>query len=420
DIGEGIKECEIVQWFVKPGDQISEFEKICEVQSDKATVEITSRFTGTIKELHYQVGEMAKVGKPIVNIETESASENHEGLESDENTVTSTIIQHSELKTNTFSANDKVLSLATPAVRRIAKEYKVDISEIKGTGKGARVTKDDVMNHVAKKTQSIVKPIASLPPQVPTTFEDKITSLSTIQKSMFKYMTRSLQIPHFGYGDEFILDNAIALRDMVNEYIAQSNKFSFKKITFMPILIKSFSVALQKFPILNACLVDADSPDTVKLKYRSVHNIGVAMDTPGGLLVPNVKNVQTKSIFDIAADLQRLQEDGKRNAIALSDIQDGTITLSNIGIIGGTHLSPVIFSQELCIAAIGKIQRLPRFEPVKDDFTGKTTDKVIAKHVIPVSFCADHRIIDGVTVARFSEAWKNLLENPALMSVELR
>ncbi|CAG8588785.1 11372_t:CDS:2, partial [Cetraspora pellucida] len=396
DIGEGIKECEIVQWFVKPGDQISEFEKICEVQSDKATVEITSRYSGTIKELHYQVGEMAKVGKPIVNIETESASENHEGLESDENTVTSTIIQHSELKTNAFSANDKVLSLATPAVRRIAKEYNVDISEIKGTA------------------------IASLPPQVPTTYEDKITSLSTIQKSMFKHMTCSLQIPHFGYGDEFILDNAIALRDMVNEYIAQNNKFSFKKITFMPILIKSFSVALQKFPILNACLVDADNPDTVKLKYRSVHNIGVAMDTPGGLLVPNVKNVQTKSIFDIAADLQRLQEDGKRNAIALSDIQDGTITLSNIGIIGGTHLSPVIFSQELCIAAIGKIQRLPRFEPVKDDFTGKTTEKVIAKHVIPVSFCADHRIIDGVTVARFSEAWKNLLENPALMSVELR
>ncbi|CAG8761389.1 16913_t:CDS:2, partial [Gigaspora rosea] len=162
--------------------------------------------------------------------------------------------------------------------------------------------------------------------------------------------------------------------------------------------------------------MDVDSPDTAKLKYRSTHNIGVAMNTPGGLIVPNVKNVQTKSIYEIAADLQRLQEDGKRNAIPLSDMQEGTITLSNIGIIGGTHLSPVIFSQELCIVAIGKVQRLPRFESVKDDITGKIIEKVVAKHIMPVSFSADHRVIAGVTVARFSEAWKNLVENPTLMS----
>ncbi|CAG8814729.1 20720_t:CDS:2, partial [Dentiscutata erythropus] len=222
DIGEGIKECEIVQWFVKPGDQINEFEKICEVQSDKATVEITSRYSGIIKELHYQVGEMAKVGKPIVNIETESASEEQEEPVPDKN-ITSAITQQSEPKTNEFSVNDKVLSLATPAVRRIAREYKVDISEIKGTGKGARVTKDDVMNYVAKKTQSAAKPNIPSPSQVSTTSENEITPLSIIQKSMFKSMTRSLQIPHFGYGDEFILDNIIALRDTVNEYIAQSD-----------------------------------------------------------------------------------------------------------------------------------------------------------------------------------------------------
>ncbi|CAG8794966.1 12270_t:CDS:2, partial [Gigaspora rosea] len=220
DIGEGINECEIVQWL--PGDQINEFEKICEVQSDKATVEITSRYSGVIKELHYQVGEMAKVGKPIVNIETESASEEPEESKPDKN-ITSQITIQLEPSTNAFSVNDKVLTLATPAVRRIAKEYKVDISEIKGTGKGARVTKDDVMNYIAKKTQSAGKHDMPSPPQYITTPEDKITPLSIIQKSMFKSMTRSLQIPHFGYGDEFILDNIIALRDMVNEYLAKSD-----------------------------------------------------------------------------------------------------------------------------------------------------------------------------------------------------
>jgi 2-oxoisovalerate dehydrogenase E2 component (dihydrolipoyl transacylase) len=250
--------------------------------------------------------------------------------------------------------------------------------------------------------------------------EDKFVPLSNIQKSMFKAMTRSLKIPHFGYSDEYTLNNVIAFRNSINDYIAKNDQFPFNKISFMPIFVKSFSVALKKFPILNACVIDGDDANTAKLKYRGSHNIGIAMDTPGGLIVPNIKNIQSKSIFEIAIDIQRLQKAGKDNAISPNDFQEGTITLSNIGNIGGTFLSPVVVSSEVCIAAIGKMRKVPRFETFTDEVTGQVVEKVVGKHIMPVSFCADHRVIDGATVAKFSNVWKNLLENPVLLSTELR
>ncbi|CAG8490350.1 13697_t:CDS:2 [Acaulospora morrowiae] len=422
DIGEGITECEIVQWHIKLGDQISEFDKICDVQSDKASVEITSRYTGTVKKLHYQVGEMAKVGKPIIDVEVEAEAENVLEFTESENkgndVIFPTTSQAQDPKISELNSIDERNSfLATPAVRRIAREHNVDIKKVKGTGKNGRVVKEDVLNYVNNLMHSETK--GFLPP-VPQFTDVKIVPLSNIQKSMFKNMTRSLQIPHFGYCDEFLLDNSIAFRNSINEFLARTDQFSVKKISFMPIFVKSLSVALQQFPILNACIVDGNDPDTVKIKYRTSHNIGIAMDTPNGLLVPNLKNVQTKSILDIACDLQRLQEAAKKNTISIADFQEGTITLSNIGIIGGTYLSPVAVTSELCIVAVGKIQRLPRFETFKDETTGKIMENVVPKHIMPVSFSADHRVIDGATVARFSEVWRTLLENPALLSAELR
>ncbi|CAI2179432.1 3470_t:CDS:2 [Funneliformis geosporum] len=420
DIGEGITECEIVQWFIHPGDQIVEFDKICEVQSDKASVEITSRFTGTVKKLHYKVGEMAKVGNPIVDIETVSSIIEESIPNSDESNLEaspSSPPEQAQGSSEFLTTGDKVLSLATPAVRRIAREHNIDIGSIKGTGKSGRVTKEDVLNHIipGKDAQLILKETPDI-----GFAEDKLVPLSNIQKSMFKTMTRSLKIPHFGYSDEYLLDNIFAFHHSLNDYVSKKNQFSFNKISLMPIFIKSFSVALQQFPILNACIINGDDVNTTKLKYRRSHNIGIAMDTPGGLLVPNLKNVQAKSIFEIASDLQRLKEAGSKNAISPNDLQEGTITLSNIGIIGGTILSPVVVSSEVCIAAIGKIQKLPRFENVKDEVTGQVIEKIVGKHVAPMSFCADHRVIDGATVARFSEVWKNLLKNPILLSAGLR
>ncbi|KAF9434478.1 hypothetical protein BGZ76_007967 [Entomortierella beljakovae] len=444
DIGEGITECEVIQWFVKAGDKVEEFDRLCEVQSDKASVEITSRFSGTIASLKYQIGDMAKVGAPLVEIETGEDAVVEEAVAAPDATSASSpvsgdgLMGHSNMiqDLNAVAAMidsthekvsapvaEHILTFATPAVRRVAKENSVDISLIKGSGKGGRVMKEDVMAYIANGRQStanakVETALSAIKTTIPVG-EDKVVPLSMIQKAMFKQMTKSLSIPHFGFADEILLDNATAFRAALNTYVSKTpEKYNFKKVSYMPIFIKALSIALEDFPVMNACVLDGDNASTAKLKYRASHNIGVAMDTPNGLLVPNIKNVQNLSVLEIASELTRLQEAGKRNAIPLADLKDGTLSLSNVGMIGGTYLNPVVVTSEVAIAAVGKMQRLPRFKMIEED--GKLVERVIAQQIVNVSWSADHRVVDGATIARFSEAWKTVVENPFILGAMLR
>lgn len=468
---------------MKTGDKVEEFDRLCEVQSDKASVEITSRFTGTIASLKYKVGDMAKVGSPLVEIETGDAAGAEEPVVAAPDAAShSTPAPEDGLKGRSHVVQDMnavaammdnpavtggkpeiptadhILTFATPAVRRVAKENDVDIANIKGSGKGGRVMKEDVMSYLANGRQSTGKifplplrsyylgciresdtnkatlfnlngiiatpkaPAAAAPTSAKASIprgEDKVVPLSMIQKAMFKQMTKSLSIPHFGFADEIVLDNATAFRSALNAHIAKTpEKYNFKKVSYMPIFIKALSIALEDYPILNACVVDGEEASSAKLKYRASHNIGVAMDTPNGLLVPNIKNVQNLSVLEIASELARLQEAGKRNAIPLADLKDGTLSLSNVGMIGGTYLNPVVVTSEVAIAAVGKMQRLPRFKMVEEN--GKMVERVVAQSIVNISWSADHRVIDGATVARFSEAWKSVVENPFLLGGMLR
>jgi 2-oxoisovalerate dehydrogenase E2 component (dihydrolipoyl transacylase) len=411
--------------FVKPGSVISQFDKICEVQSDKATVEITSRYDGVVKRLYYNVGDLAKVGQPLIEIATAGETETVEtkappppppSPSPSQPTASSTPTIDN---TSTFTSNGV---LATPAVRRIAREHHIDLRTVTGTGKQGRITKEDVLRHLSATTSSATTSTPTAIPVATPTEGDFEQPLTTLQRAMFKSMTRSLTIPHFGYADEVIMDQCNELRASINRHLMHRSNLtgtSVQKITFMPIMIKALSLALKEYPLLNACIVDADDPNKARLRYRASHNIGVAMDTPAGLIVPNIKRVQDLSILEIAAELQRLQEAGRTNSISLSDLKDGTITLSNIGMIGGTYLSPVLVSTELCIGAIGKIRRLPRFVTETDPTTGQSTEKVVAQSVMNVSWSADHRVVDGATMARFSETWKQMLEQPAMLLAKL-
>ncbi|KAF9156317.1 hypothetical protein DFQ26_009405 [Actinomortierella ambigua] len=438
DIGEGITECEVIQWFVKVGDKVDEFDRLCEVQSDKASVEITSRFTGTIASLKYNVGDMAKVGSPLVEIEvagedTPSSAHSTDDLVPDTAAPPTPAVVAKDVAASAPFVSDvpeHIQTFAAPAVRRIAKENNIDIKLIRGSGKGGRVMKEDILNFIANGGQNAaaVSPVAAAPlsptPAAPKVHipvgEDKVVPLSMIQKAMFKQMTKSLSIPHFGYADEIVLDNAMAFRASLNDHISKNaSQFSFKKVSYMPIFIKALSVALEQYPIMNACVVDGENPTTAKLKYRASHNIGIAMDTPNGLIVPNIKNVQNLSVLDIAAELNRLQEAGKRNSLAAADLRDGTVSLSNVGMIGGTYLNPVVVTSEVAIAAIGKMQRLPRFKMI-EQADGRLTEQVVAQQIVNISWSADHRVVDGATMARFSEAWKAVVENPYLLGAKLR
>ncbi|KAG5367740.1 Lipoamide acyltransferase component of branched-chain alpha-keto acid dehydrogenase complex [Yarrowia sp. C11] len=412
DIGEGIKECEVIQWFVEPGARINEFDQICEVQSDKASVEITSRYAGVVKKLHYDAGDMALVGKPLVDIDTGDGGEAE--VEAVAPTtpvtpVTASTPTPTPTPTPSTPPSDPTKAyqkaLATPAVRRLTKELGIDISAISGSGKGGRVMKEDVLNYKSGNSVAESAPVASSS----STAGSRLVPLTATQMGMFKTMTNSLSIPHFLYTDEVCLDKLMELRASVNSLLAKSPSNGVSKISFMPFFIKALSLALKDYPMVNA-KVDL-SGDKPAVLMRDYHNISIAMDTPNGLLVPTIKNVQDKTIVEIAADLQRLQELGMAGKLSRDDLTGGTISISNIGNVGGTYLSPVIVSEQVAIVGLGKARKLPRYNADSD---------IVPEQIINASWSGDHRVLDGMTMALMADKWKAYVVDPKAMLLQLR
>jgi 2-oxoisovalerate dehydrogenase E2 component (dihydrolipoyl transacylase) len=405
DIGEGIKECEVIQWFVEPGATIEEFDPICEVQSDKASVEITSRFSGVIKQLHYNVGDMALVGKPLVDIDVVG-----EEASATQPEPSRSVDQQQPIETpSPISATPKdphLATLATPAVRRLCRELNVDIRQVAGSGKGGRVMKEDVMRFSQGGRRE------ELPYQEPTPVVSSpvaptatVTPLTPIQKQMFKTMTNSLNIPHFLYTDEVELEKVGAVRKAMNDELASQGI----KLSFMPFFLKALSLSLLKYPVLNSRVTFENNIPA--LVSRPIHNIGVAMDTPNGLIVPNIKDVGRLSIVQIGQELNRLQQLGATGKLSAADLKDGTITLSNIGTVGGTYLGPVIVESEVAIGGLGKARTLPRYD---------SNMNLVPKTILNTSWSGDHRVIDGVTMAKMVAQWKAYVEQPEKMLMHLK
>ncbi|KAF4949846.1 hypothetical protein FSARC_13384 [Fusarium sarcochroum] len=435
DIGEGIVECEVIQWFVEPGAHVEEFSPLCEVQSDKASVEITSRFSGVVKKLHYEAGEMAKVGKPFVDIdiEGEAKPEDVEAIadqQADKEDVppppspSESKPEQSEKQASPETPVEtpakekgKCASIATPAVRHLSKELKVDIADISGTGRDGRVLKEDIYKFIkerdAKDSAQQIAPTPASKPQDTSVQSETAVPLSNTQLQMFKTMTRSLTIPHFLYADEVDFSNIVELRKRLNRVIAQGPSVEGQpsKLSYLPFIIKAVSLTLNQYPMLNA-RVDVDATTSKPcLVHRSQHNIGVAMDTAGGLMVPVIKNVASLNILSIAAELSRLQALAAQGKLTPADFQGGTITVSNIGNVGGTYVSPVIVEREVAILGIGRMRTVPAFDE---------NDNLVKKQITNFSWSADHRVIDGATMARAAEVVRQIVEEPDLMIMHLK
>jgi 2-oxoisovalerate dehydrogenase E2 component (dihydrolipoyl transacylase) len=312
----------------------------------------------------------------------------------------------------------KCAALATPAVRHLSKELKIDIADIDGTGKDGRVLKEDIYKFVKARdnnppapTQPAATPISSSSNTSVQT--ETPVPLSNIQNQMFKSMTRSLNIPHFLYTDEIDFSSLVELRARLNKVLAKSPATEGQpgKLSYLPFIIKAVSLALYQFPILNA-RVDVDSTTgRPTLIHRSQHNIGVAMDTPQGLLVPVIKDVASMNILSIAAELTRLQTLAHQGRLSPKDLTGGTITVSNIGNIGGTYLSPVVVEKEVAILGIGRMRTVPAFDE---------NDNVVKKQVTNFSWSADHRVVDGATMARAADVVRSVVEEPDVMVMHLR
>lgn len=402
DIGEGIAEVELLQWFIKEGDKIEEFDSICEVQSDKATVEIKSPFNGQVKKLYYSVSDIAKVGSILCDIDVEGGAQEVEEAPSTQSSgsVTQQKVESEEV-TNDISVKGKTLKvLATPAVRFLAKQKNINLADIQGTGKDRRVTKGDILQYIERLSQgSTPRPTTSTPEYVPG--EKRVEKLKGYAKAMAKKMEESLSIPHFGYCEEIVMNALVDLRKDLKP-IAEKEGV---KLSYMPFIIKACSLALKKHPILNSSI----NKELTEITYHGSHNIGVAVATPTGLVVPNIKNVQNLSVMEIASELQRLANLAKDNKLPPQDLTGGTFTISNIGTIGGTYAKPVLVVPEVCIGAIGRLQKVPRYDK---------NDNVVPTHIIQFSWSADHRVVDGATIANFSNQVKQYIERPGSMILD--
>ena len=408
DIGEGIVECELVEWRIKEGDFINEDQSVADVSTDKALVEITAMHTGRVNKLYYQQGDIAKVHTPLFSIDiegesdsdSESESESGAGIhiaESEKNTAVDVTKNADESALNPEKVKIQNNALATPAVRRIARENNLDLSLVPSSGKDGRVLKDDVLNYLsadAVSTKAVVNT-----PSLEVTQLDYIEPIKGIKAIMAAAMSESVAtIPHFTYADEVNMSELIALRTELKERYAKQGI----RLTMMPFFIKALSLSLKQFPILNSQV----NEDCTELKYLASHNIGMAVDSPSGLLVPNIKNVQDLSIVEIAEHSNRLTEQARAGRISPNDLKGGTITISNVGAIGGTIATPIISKPQVAIVALGRVQTLPRFD---------VEGNVSAQKIMTISWSGDHRVIDGATMAHFSNTWKAFLENPASM-----
>jgi 2-oxoisovalerate dehydrogenase E2 component (dihydrolipoyl transacylase) len=419
DIGEGIAEVELLQWFVRVGDRVEEFDKICEVQSDKATVEIKSPMEGVITKMYHEIGAMAKVGAPLVDFSVDSASASaSEATAPVKAAITQPLtpasgvlsghVSHFSLE-NTIVVDGKSLKvLATPAVRHLAHQHKITLSTVRGSGKDGRVTKSDLLDVISGKTRPQVAsvphpPTASASAARSTAPQDRVEKLKGYNKAMVKKMTESLLIPHFGYCDEVIMDELVKLRKDLKT-IAEKRGV---KLSYMPFIIKACSLGLKQYPILNSSL----SADHSEVHFHGSHNIGIAVDTPAGLVVPNIKNVQELTMFEVAEELNRLVELAKVNKLTPHDLTGGTFSLSNIGAIGGTYAKPVLVVPEVCIGAIGKMQTIPRFD---------AKGQVYPANLVQFSWSADHRVVDGASMANFFNLVKFYLEHPSSMVMDTK
>lgn len=405
DVGEGIAECEVVEWLVEEGDHIEEDQPVCDIMTDKALVQIPAKHAGTVVKKHYQKGDVAKVHTPLFSMEVAGSS--HVAATSVQSAVLASSIENRSATTRLQELRAGKKAISSPAVRRLARELDIDLTQVPGSGDKGRIYKEDVLSFQQGGAPIdrllFTQPTASTLPAVAGSGAVRTEPITGMMAAMAKHITQAVQtIPHFTFCEEIDLTTLMALRNALKErYKAQGIK-----LTMMPFFMKSLSLALKDFPQVNVQTNEACSD----ISYFDDHNIGIAVDSKLGLLVPNIKQCQRKSMRDIAEELTQLTQDAREGRVSPDSLKGGTITISNIGTLGGTVATPIINKPEAAIVALGRAQKLPRFNE---------QGEVEARQIMQVSWSADHRIIDGATITRFNNQWKAYLENPVTMLPEL-
>lgn len=431
DIGEGIHEGEILKWFVKSGDKVDEDDVLCEVQNDKAVVEIPSPVAGTVEEVLVEEGTVATVGQILITFDApgyedlkfkgeeenessqpakENAPPKHEVESSSESVQVNTTLQQEEV-----DPNRRVIAM--PSVRKYARDKGAEIHKVMGTGKNGRVLKADIDTFLAGGTPSPVatkevvsEAMASVvhsdqktPSQIVPQgqYPETREKMSGIRKAIASAMVNSKHTaPHVTLMDEIDVTKLVVNRKKFKEVALQKGI----KLTYLPYVVKALTSALKGFPALNTSLDDAAG----EIIHKHYYNIGIATDTENGLLVPVVKDTDRKSIFQISSDINGLALKARDGKLASDEMKGATCTITNIGSAGGQWFTPVINHPEVAILGIGRISEKPI---VRDG-------EIVAAPVMALSLSFDHRIIDGATAQYALNHIKRMLNDPELLLME--
>jgi pyruvate dehydrogenase E2 component (dihydrolipoamide acetyltransferase) len=388
DVGEGIAEAEIVRWLVKEGDSVKEDQDLLEVETDKALLTLNSPYTGKITKLHGKEGEIIKVGDVLTTVD--AGGEDAKVVESEK--------KDSGTVVGTLSDNEVVEVVhtvqATPAVRALAKQKRIDLASVKGTGPGGRITKEDVEAAATKTGQetSAEADVYGSIERIPLRGIRR-----TIAKRMAEASKRVAEVTIWEDADISELEQVRAKEQRVAEEKGV-------KLTYLPFLIKAVIPALKAHPYFNASLDEAAEAIVLK-KY---FNIGIAVDTSDGLIVFVIKNADEKNILDLAKEIATLAEKARHRKIDLHELKGSTFTITNYGVVGASYGTPIINHPEVAIVGLGKIEDRPVVR----------SGQIAIRKIMPLSLAFDHRVIDGVEAGRFLGVVIQHLEDPNLMLIE--
>jgi pyruvate dehydrogenase E2 component (dihydrolipoamide acetyltransferase) len=417
ELGENIESGEVVEILVSVGDVIEENQPILEIETDKAALEVPSTVSGIVTAIHVEAGGEAKVGHPVLTVNTEAVEGTAATPDSPTPDITPSVqdstpsVDTENLRPETTSETaDTRLETApaAPSVRQFAREIGIDINEVSGSGPGGRISVEDIKRHTHQ---------GSLPPAKPTPEERAINypainfskwgtierePLSNLRRAAAEHLNNAWStIPHVTNHDKADITTLEQLRQKFTPKVETEGG----RLTITAIALKFVISALKQFPKFNASLDLAAN----EIIYKKHYHLGVAVDTQHGLLVPVIRDADQKNIIELSAELSTVSEKARNRKLGLDEMQGGTFTITNLGGIGGTHFSPIINAPEVAILGIARA----RIEPVFID------EQFQPRLMLPLALSYDHRLIDGADAARFLRYLVERFEDPFLIALEV-
>ena len=390
DLGEGIDSADVSEILIKPGDTVSVDDIILVLESDKASMEIPSENSGTVKEVFVVMGDEVKTGESLLSIEITSDDKDKPETQKAEETPKEAVeksVKPVEIKQETRPSTDK--TFASPGVRKLSRELEIDLSLVRATGEKGRITKEDLHGYIKQKMVQGGSIATTSFPKIDFSQWGVVenTPLSKIQKITGERLQQAWQtIPHVTQFDEADIS-------VLNTKRIELKKEGLKKnikVTFLPFLIKAVVKALKEFPRFNSSL-DHLGENLVQKNY---FNIGIAVDTPTGLVVPVIKDADNKSVLGLSEELMDISDRARTKKLRPEELKGGSFTISSLGGIGGTNFSPIINPPEVAIMGVSKSSWKPLYD--------HKNKEIIPTFVMPYSLSYDHRVIDGALGASFT------------------